>query len=690
MVAAGESPSEDPSESEPESDDETPRSPEPVLTERVTVTTTRLPDRPEPVEEVPAHVSVIGRDQIERSAVPTLQDILGMVSSAVLYDQVGNDIQKTFDLRGFNSGTGTKVYLDAVPLNDPRNNRVPLYLVPLTAVDRVEVVRGSAAQTTGSGSEAGVINIHTRVGEGFHGALSLAAGTFDASEFAGEISGTSGPFDFAVSGSRGDTDGFRENAGGELRRLGGNLGFDLGSDRRLQVTVMSARSDLGNPGALTLDELADDPAAAPFNQPDFSNEQFDQASVLYRGALTGPFSVSANLYYRNPRAQILTTGRAAPSFGGFVLDIDGSVVGSTIQVGHEHRTNHLAMGLELLEGSTDSLGTLTPPDDPGNIDALAPSSDNTTDHTDRAIFVQDTWRPLAKWAFTAGARWDRDEVKYDESLPDPANLNSRTFTGLSLRAGATWSTWQHGRLYLSYGEGFLPPTAEQLFAFPLFGSNPTLEPEESRAYEFGYFGHWRESLELDATVFRVNTENEIIFDPDSPLGLFGANVNARETRRDGLEISFRGRVVGNLDLFSNVTLIEAEFLNGPNRGNTVPLVPSERFALGFALKLPAGFELMTDGLYVSQQVLENDEANDQPELPAYSLVNARISWHWSGLSRSTSEGKGPVLFVEARNLLDETYATRGIYAFDFSSFQDEIFVTPAPGRRYLAGAAWKF
>ena len=183
VIAVDQTPSEDPSDSDQESGDETQR--ESVLTERVTVTATRLPDRPEPVEEVPAHVSVIGRDQIERSAVPTLQDILGMVSSAVLYDQVGNDIQKTFDLRGFTSGTGTKVYLDGVPLNDPRNNRVPLYLVPLTALDRVELVRGSAAQTTGGGSEAGVINLHTRAGEGLHGAVSLAAGTFDATSDGG-------------------------------------------------------------------------------------------------------------------------------------------------------------------------------------------------------------------------------------------------------------------------------------------------------------------------------------------------------------------------------------------------------------------------------------------------------------------------------------------------------------------------
>jgi outer membrane receptor protein involved in Fe transport len=47
------------------------------------------------------------------------------------------------------------------------------------------------------------------------------------------------------------------------------------------------------------------------------------------------------------------------------------------------------------------------------------------------------------------------------------------------------------------------------------------------------------------------------------------------------------------------------------------------------------------------------------------------------------------VFAEARNLLDEEYATRGIFAFDFSTFTSAAFVTPAPGRRYLAGVTWR-
>ena len=50
----------------------------------------------------------------------------------------------------------------------------------------------------------------------------------------------------------------------------------------------------------------------------------------------------------------------------------------------------------------------------------------------------------------------------------------------------------------------------------------------------------------------------------------------------------------------------------------------------------------------------------------------------------------PVLFVEARNLLDESYETRGIFAFDFAAGRNDVFLTPAPGRQVMAGLEWEF
>jgi len=452
--------------------------------------------------------------------------------------------------------------------------------------------------------------------------------------------------------------------------------MDLGGDRRLTLSLVDSKSDLGNPGALTADELSLDRGGAPFNVLDFSDEALSQATLNFVGPITGTISMAVNVFVRDRQSEVLSTGRSATFLGGFFLDSDASAAGSTAQVTHDFEydrgTNRLIAGVEWLSGSTDALGYFTPPGDLADVDRTAPASNNTTERSTYAFFVQDLWSPLPGWTFLLGARADNDRVEYDDAF-DPLLADSRDFSEISLRAGANRQVTERNELYVSYGEGFLPPTSEELFSFPLFFSNPDLDPEDSRSYEIGYRGRLSMDSRIDVSLFRIDTEDEIIFVPDPSSFFTGANENVGESRRSGIEAAFRTRPVERLSVFANLTLIDAEFRTGPNDGNEVPLVPGERFAAGVDVDLPAEVTLRLDGLFVGEQVLGNDQGNEQNKLDAYTVVNARATWTIAGFR----------FFAEARNLFDEQYATRAAYF-------GETFFTPAPGRRYLGGVTWLF
>jgi iron complex outermembrane receptor protein len=660
----------------------------PSSEETVVVTAKRLPDGDAPRNEVPAHVTILTREDIERSGARTLQDVLALEAGVLVYDQVGNDVQKTLDLRGFASGSGTAVFVDGARINDPRNNGVSLEMVPIDAVERIEITRGSASALAGGGSEGGVVHILTRKAEKTTGSLEAAYGTDETLRAVGTIGGKAGPVDFFVSGAYDETAGFRENADGSQERFTATAGYDFEGGRRMFLTLSSSDLDYGNPGALTEEELAADAEASPFNSLDRTESSARQAALHYQGAIAGSFSLAANLYLLDRDAESLTTGRAAPAFGGFFLDSEGSSYGSTVQVRYDGRLgsleNDLAFGVEWLHGETDSLGFSTPSSDLDAVDRDNPSSDNTTTRETTAFFVQDTLKPTHRLALSLGARRDDDEIAYDERIPDPTIAGSRSFSETSLRGGATFRVSDPVSLFISYGEAFLAPTVEDLFAFPGFGSNPDLEPEDSRTYEFGARADFAKT-HLELAVFRIDVENEIVFDPTPlPTDPFGRNVNAGETRREGAELTARSHLASNLDGFATVTHMDATFQNGEAEGNRVPLVPELRASGGFDLRLPRGFGVSADVLYVGSQVLDNDALNTQDELGAYAAVNARARYRFR-----TSRGHEIGGFVEARNLLDREYATRGIYAFDFGTFSNAVFVTPAPGRRFFAGIEWK-
>jgi iron complex outermembrane receptor protein len=660
--------------------------------EKVLVTSTRLDDVDVPKSDVAAHVTIIDRDQIEASGARNLQDLLTEHTGVVLLDQVGNDVQKTLDLRGFSGGEGIAVFVDGTRINDTRNNLASLEQVPLDAVERVEVTRGPSAALAGGGAEAGVIRVITRQGTQPTASVSASGGTWDTARLDATYGGHSGRYDLFVSGAYDTTNGFRPNSGGDQKRFDVSGGVDLGEGRRLGLVLLSSSLDYGAPGALTLAEFDADPWQNTYNLLDNSNMVQRQASLTFQGPVGGGFSIAATLAYRSEDAQTLTTGRSAALFGGFYLDADGGTWSGVAQGVREITSSHgshlIAFGLELQAGSTDSLGYFTLPTSPGSYDPAAPNSRNDSGATNSGLFAQDNWTISPRWGVTIGVRADRSRTSYSETIPATTNGN-KTFSEISFHAGATMHATQSLDLFVSYGDGFLPPTPEQLYAFPTFGSNPDLEPEDAQAYEFGVRSRGRLGS-LDAALFVTDTKNEIVFDPTpTATDPFGRNVNAGTTQRRGVELSGRGQLGRGVATFARVTYTDSVFTSGADEGDEVPLVPNWRVAAGIDASLPKGFGIRADALYVGSQVLDNDASNSQPRLAAYSVVNLRAGWERS-LGSGASSRKGVLgLFVAAENLFDQIYATRGIYAFDFAASASAEFVTPAPGRRYLAGLTWR-
>ncbi len=667
-------------------------SPPPVPDAEIVVTASRLPDEPSPSRDLPAEVTVVTRETLEALGARTVQDALALETGAVLYDQSGNGVQTILDWRGFSSGTGSAVFLDGARINDPRNNAVALESVPVDAVDRIEITRGPAAALAGGGSESAVIQIFTRPPGTPSGSVTAAGGSDATGRLVGSFSGASGRLGLSASASLDRTDGFRENGASNRKRYAAAASWDLGSGRTLEAGLVGDRSRYGTPGSVTLAEFDADPYAAPYNRDDYTDGSTTQMGLSFRGPVGRGLTVSANVYHRDARDRSLSTGRAATMFGGFFLDATTGSTGVAAQVTHDlargAATNRLTAGIEGLHGSADSLGRFTPASDPGTVPDAPPDSSNIATTRNAAIYVQDAWKPSPRWTLLAGARHDEVRIRYEESVPDPTVRDARTFSRTSLRAGAVFQPAPPVDVYASYGEAFLPPTAEQLFAFPLFGSNRDLAPQRSRSIEAGARLR-RERIQADAAAFRIATDDEIVFDPaPAPGNPYGMNVNAGSTRRTGLEASIRGRIAARVDGWIKASRTRAVFASGANDGKTAPLVPRDRAAVGLDARLPAGFGLRGDLLYVGRQVLLNDDANAQAPLPAYAVLDARATW---SPARKAERTRGAwTLFLEASNLLDRKYATRGIYAYDFVAGDDAAFVTPAAGRRIFGGGTWSY
>ncbi len=120
--------------------------------------------RPQTLEQSPAPVTVITRDDIRRSGALTLPEVLELAPGvdAVRRSEANVEIS----VRGFNTYSSNKVLvmLDSRPLFNLADAGVNWNLipVPIDAIERVEIVRGPGSVLYGENAFFGTINIITR------------------------------------------------------------------------------------------------------------------------------------------------------------------------------------------------------------------------------------------------------------------------------------------------------------------------------------------------------------------------------------------------------------------------------------------------------------------------------------------------------------------------------------------------
>src|SRR5918995_6915081 len=131
-------------------------------TEPVVVTATRFEER---YVSQPVNLTVITAEEIRASPAKTVPDLLAERAGIVVRDLFGNNASSTtVDMRGFGS-TGTQntlILVDGRRVVDIDLSGVQWSAVPLSAIERIEIVRGGGSVLYGEGATAGVINIITR------------------------------------------------------------------------------------------------------------------------------------------------------------------------------------------------------------------------------------------------------------------------------------------------------------------------------------------------------------------------------------------------------------------------------------------------------------------------------------------------------------------------------------------------
>ena len=225
----------------------------PLLQETV-VTATRTE---QPLSDIVADVSIVDRDTIDRAGATGLADLLARLPGVEITRNGGVGSSANVFLRGA-EGRFTAVYVDGVRMDSQSTGGAQWEQIPLSQIDRIEMLRGPAAAVYGSDAIGGVVHLFTKKGEGPAAPyVGAGIGSNKLRRIEAGISGATGEgsaFDYALGITREQSDGYdiKDNPGHNPDRDGYTstaghvrLGMQINAAHRLDASLVANRIDSG-------------------------------------------------------------------------------------------------------------------------------------------------------------------------------------------------------------------------------------------------------------------------------------------------------------------------------------------------------------------------------------------------------------------------------------------------------------
>jgi len=655
--------------------------------------------------DAPASIQSIDAETI-RSAGPqvNLSEALSRVPGVVVLNRQNYAQDLQLSIRGFGARStfgirGVRLIVDGIPATMP-DGQGQAATISLPSTSRIEVLRGPLALLYGNAA-GGVVQAFTADGRVPMAEAAWSLGSFRAERFGLSASGQSGSVSMLADWSRFATDGYRDHSAARREHFNAKLGLDLSERTRLTLVANVFDQPLSqDPLGLTREQMQANPRqvdASALSQDTRKTIAQNQFGMVLEHRLGSERRLVARLY-GGQRAvfQTLATPQSAQTAAtapGGVVDLDRDYGGVGLQFTQTIRWQtvrlNTTVGLDHDRQREWRQGFLN---NGGVVGARRRDELNRVENTD--LYALATLALPDDWTVTAGVRSSRVDFRSQDRYVVAGNgddSGSRQYHATSPVLGIARTIGDRLNLYANLGRGFETPTFAELAyrstAGTATGLNLALQASRSRQIEIGAKWRTERGDRIDAALFSIRTNDEIVVDANS--GGRTTFKNAGRTLREGAEVSWAGPLVQRVTARLSLTWLAAtyrdDFVSGA--GAAAVTVPAgnrlagtaDRLLFGEVVWRPAltgtlaGLQLAGEVMQVGR-VFVND-ANSDSSAP-HALLNLR-----AGLHRDIGRWRFSP-FVRLDNATDRRY-TGSVIVND----GNRRFFEPAPGRTWLAGVS---
>lgn len=686
------------------------------------------------ITDAPASISVVSNADLQKKRYSNLAQALDDVEGIDIKQGTGKTGGLNISMRGMPSDY-TLILIDGRRQN-PAGNVTPngfnetstSFMPPMSAIERIEVIRGPMSTLYGSDAMGGVINIITKkVGSEWTGSVT-ADYTYQEERDFGDTGGTSfytsgplvdGLLGLNVRGSFFDRQesNLKYGSGIDVSKrgpspveaqnfnLGARLNFTPHDDHDFALDFEKGRQRYNNDECQlgTLDGQNRACTKATNDANGYSDEQKFERNQ-YALTHTGRFALgtldSAITYNMTE-----TLGRTIPGTIGTSYKNFPSIVGGDKRT---LKSKDLILDTKFVAPITDNNITTVGAQytDSKLEDGIAI---DTFKQESAAVFAENEWHIIDDLALTLGGRYDRHQAFGSHFSP---------------RAYLVWNTTDNWTMKGGISKGYKTPDLNALHngingvtsqGEVITIGNPDLKPEKSTSTELAVYFDNLNNFHANATVFHNKFKDKITSgDPvadtlcvgnpasgSTPAGHCGQDINVDDAVTKGFELAGKWMFIDDWSLSANYTYTDSEQKSGDNKGSQLTNTPRHNANLGLNWATTDQLDLWLKAEYRGKRSrFTSKYANlSATEQSIYTTLGAKTKaynlFHLGGSFRATD---ALTLNATIYNLLDKDF-TKGkaykdgtgvSYGTDYAHSGRSTTGTVEEGRRLWMSATYQF
>jgi outer membrane receptor protein involved in Fe transport len=645
------------------------------------------------LKQTPSSISIVSSEEIKNKNSLTFDEILGDVQGITVFKTSGINVQSlsirgSSDVAGGGIGNRVLLLLDGRPSLTGDSKGALWSLIPISIIERTEVVKGAFSSLYGSSAIGGVVNVITKKPT-YKGFTSINAnyGFYeplnDSLKFTNNLlsfkgidlihSNTYKKLAYLLNLNYKKNDGHAQQTDYEFYSGIAKLMYDVVNNRDLEVTLQYTKSNSAFPHYWRKDPggLAQPYKTSPMYIGDRIKKETQSIDVFYT-ALPGPkvkytsrfyYYKLYSLSYFNPNNFV--AAQYAPPGEALETTIKSYNFGNISQIDYQFSNrNYFISGIDLQWNVVRS-----------NPESILYGDQQMNNY---GIFAQDQHKLIVDnsgntiLATTAGIRLDYNQFvgmnKFIQVSPKLSFLYSPQLNGVLNNIAFRFLV---GRAFRA------PSIAELYFKKELFGGfdfifNPDLKPEEMISAEVGFRKQYEKRFTLDISAY-INEYDNLIQYVNVGNGIYGPFQVQNIAKAQIKGVEFLIDYNSTMNLFKNTfgyafsfnySLIDAKDLSKNRKDEFLPYKPMH--LINFSTDLSYwGFHYNVTGKYVSK--VDEDLFYKYEEPKDYFLLDMKLSKKL--FDKAT-------IFVAVNNILNTSY--------------QELERTQAPNRNFNSGIRVEF